>query len=885
MKNKLNTFISFFIAAILLTGLLGPAFPKKAYGMNAVSLAAHINSVGGFAASASGASVTVTPSSGSPTYPIVLEIDSDVTVNWNASVTGNTNQNIITISGSGTFNLASSFSITNSGSGSAVYVAGGGTKINCAGSIINNGKGTAISVVSGISGVEINISGTVSSVPDSYAINDGTGTNNSTNNTLINVSGNGTVAAGNACAIRSTGSGSVVTVSGSGSVSNNAASNSNPVIYMNGDPEINYPFDNVILKNNAEVKTNNVTSSTSYVIQTTGNILVEDDAKVTAYAGRAINLVGQYSTATVKGGEITATSGIAISAATTKPAEVPNVKIIVEGGKVKTDTGTAAIQTTGINNVVEISGGWVTATTGFAVRALTTVLSGRIDVSGGFVFAYGNNESQVISSPGSSPININNPGNGVVVAWNKVVQKPTYAEGTKNDLTVRPAEASDVYWHHNGPVEDGIWFDYGGNTGFYKLDVTVTQYATRHDGLIFDIASGKFYIGEVGGTEYPAGPDWDWNSGTLKLTLTNFNWVSDTPVALTILGGDSIIIDLVGANTFVSIGEGAGAAGIASVASIAVEGSGELYASAIGGMGINMSGAAAANRSFTMNGGTVSASSGNLVNTHGLNVGALTINGGNLYASSGGPATTGAFYGVNAASLTISNGSGVLTASGSSRAINSITGPNLNLPDGYRYFRGSRADGGGAGEYCAYPGGGTPYVYSASNNYVRIQAMSPHTLTVNDGTTNPPYDVALYEGQTVSIATSLPLQGVVTPTTQPPYLYEVEREVFKSWEAVGGGTFGDAVSRATVYTMPGNDATVTAVKQTAYKLWVEAGYIVHTPGLTNVRLGYFLEGTQIQVATFGAFYGGEQFKEWNDVTTRGAKPDDPAGTTYIFPGG
>ncbi|MCL2756757.1 MAG: carbohydrate-binding domain-containing protein, partial [Coriobacteriia bacterium] len=536
------------------------------------------------------------------------------------------------------------------------------------------------------------------------------------------------------------------------------------------------------------------------------------------------------------------------------PALVPNAKIIVEGGWVYTETGTVAIQTTGVNGDVTVLGGKITATTGFAIKATR-----RVEISGGFVFAYGTSIGAVVSAT-----NTNFPtGSGVVTAWNKAILNPIYIEGSNSDLVVVPPNPSsppnNVYWHRLG-LDCGI--KYGADAAeFFILPVTVELFETETLGLIFDISQGKFYIGS---TVYEGqATNWSWNAGDKILTLTSFEWVTSSPVALTITNGTDITIDLVDANTFISTGAATNAAGILSNANMTITGTGTLNASAAAGMGINCG-----THSLTMESGIVNAASGNRVNTHGLNVNTLTIIGGMLNASSGGLATTGATYGINAVNLIVMQGDGVLTASGNSRAMSNAS---LTMPGGYAYSKGSRPDGGNANSF-SVPSD-AEYLYSANNSYVQIQARRPHTLTVlNPDSTPGTGGGSYFAGEIVSIDAFISTPGLFTlhlgpisPTEGPPYQYPTSFELFKSWISNNGGSFTDADSKATTFVMPDNDVDLSVQLQTAYKLWVSGGgAILHVdnPSLTDLRLGYYLEGDEIPLVTFSSYGATWYFKGW-----------------------
>ena len=778
-----------------------------------------------------------------------LNIDPNVTVNWDANFSGTLNgAYIINLTGAGTFNLNSDGLISNTGTSGAVNVIGAGATITINGgalssdtngttlNIASNGitaniisggmvanagtTSSAVSVVANVTDVKINIDGgRVSSTPGGYAINDG-GANKCGNNTEINITGGSTVESGSACAVQSTGSGTVVTVTDS-TVTNSAGSNTNSTIYMNGGTG-----DNVIINGSSTIQTTNP-SNTSYVIQTTGNVLVEDNAQVIAIAGRAISLVGMDSTATITGGKVYSNTGIAITTATTTAATVQNAKVVVTGGWVYTNSGAEAIQTTGSNGSVEVSGGWVTATTGLAVKSASAVY-----ISGGFVFAYGAGIGNVVTAPNS-----NFAGDGVIAAWTNPSLNHTYIQGTADDLVISPADSA--HWHNSGTT-GGIYYEKNSNIGFFPLaDVTVELTDMNVQGLIFDIDSGKFYLGAINiNSVYNSQPgEWTWDGATGILTLNEFNWATSAPVALTITGGTDINIELVNVNTFVSTGSGINAAGIDShTANITITGAGTLNASASSGIGINCSGC-----SLSINSGTVNAAAGGGINC----------------------------YGITAAVLTISEGDGTLTASGNSRAVNNTS---FYLPGGYAYCTGAKTDGSDAGSFNV-PGDAS-YFYNANNCYVKIQARKRHVLTVKGAVAGD-----YFAGETIEITADAPALGPFTPIGKPYYSYPNEQTAFKLWSGGDGGTFTNINSAATAFKMPDNDANIDVITQTAYRLRVEGGFISWEQN-ANYQDGYYLADAEIPVRTHSSPVAGYIFKGWTVVIGGGNTLIENPGSIY-----
>ena len=434
--------------------------------------------------------------------------------------TGTRTSGAIRVSGAATITIGSSGSVIAERIGNPMLINAGGVTINVeAGGVVrslSNNSNAAIQISgntqAAVQEVTINVNGgSVISDTNGNAINDGAGTSPiDGNKTIITVSG-GVVTAGGNSAIHATGTHSTVTVTG-GVVSNAAGNNFNPSIDMIGDL-FGASGPNVTVSGAGVVQS---TSVNGYTIQTRGNVLVEGSALVSAINGRAINLVGMSSVATVTGGIVETVNGTAVSTATTNPEQVENASITISGGIVQaTGTGTAVrvtgkngnvsitggdvkamgtgivVQASGENNTVSISGGKVQAEgTGTSVRvsgALSTVdISGgwvtakngyAVDVSGalsaeisnGFVFAWGNSTSKVVTPITKLDLTFV----GMIVAWNTTDGTGTYYEDSSTDLTIMPAETATAEWKEGSPA-NGIEYLQGGNSGFFPLDVTIT---------------------------------------------------------------------------------------------------------------------------------------------------------------------------------------------------------------------------------------------------------------------------------------------------------------------------------------------------------------------------------------------------------------------------
>ncbi|MCL2807046.1 MAG: hypothetical protein FWD27_02610 [Coriobacteriia bacterium] len=851
-----------------------------------------------------GATIAIGGTVSGTTAGISLNIGSGATILWSAFLQGTrarTADALITVGGGGMLALESC-TIANSGTGSSLIINGANTSVVVGGgAIIDSGGASGNSVLiaasqavltveaggliesqdtnshatvliqNGILGTTVNVNGgTILSIGSGYAISDGSSFDTGTSNTSHIAIQSGSIISGSACAIRSSGTGSSVVVSG-GLVTNAAANNVNPTINMNGGTGTNVIVEGGTVQ--ATLETGN-----GFAIQTTGNVLVSDGL-VSAVNGRAINLIGALSTATVNGGTVqvtgTSASSAAISTATDNPATVINASIRVsgsgkvvavngnainatgannyvtveggsvlttgggnainaggasatisvidgivqttgsgngisasganaqvlagggmvqslgsghaisatgtnayvgiDGGKVRASGSGNAINTTGasatviVNNTADIpSGSQVSATTGWAINATSTVR-----VLGGFVFAYGQTDSEVIRSSYS----LNSPsGNGVVVAW-KTPSVYTYVKETAEGLAVYPTSVASATW-----IFGGIDYSLGTGAGFFEIDVTVFA----DNGLIFNVNDGKFYVNMDGsgnpysaansGFEYTPPPGTTtWDSSSNTLTLDNFSWNAnmldgtDSVQVSLILYGDtsSLTIDLASGstNSFVSSSKGQtvaqnGLAGIYAfhnVGTLTITGSGTLQA--VGGT-MSAAGSMSHGIIFECNviiaGGTVIASGGTTTYTstglfRGVSGCDLTIDGGSLVASGAAVSSTGTsaisagiwLYGTTgnctiksgtvatsgglttAAQLAISTGiigsfgvtGGTVTAIG-----NDATGGNVaninrafyaapnSLPVSYVWWTdGMSADPGGPGTLCAL---GAPYPYN-----------------------------------------------------------------------------------------------------------------------------------------------------------------------------
>ena len=635
-------------------------FTINALATNADGIADQLNAISGLEAVVIGNDVFVTGTADSATLTSInLNIDPNVKVIWQADFAYAVNGTyLLNVSGSGAFEL-SACTLANPGTGGALNITGAGMTVTITGggailsdrggnpilvsannvtvnvlsggvvrSMSNNGN-AAIQIGSNLQGVKVDVNGgTVISESAGYAINDGAGTGDVTNNTEIIIRG-GSVIAETACAIHSTGANSVTTVS-AGTVSNAAGNNVNPAIYMNAGSGTN-----VIINGTGAVLS---TSQNGYAVQTTGNVTVAGSARITVNNGRAINLVGLNSVATISGGEVRGTGTNVISTATTNVATVTNAGVIVNGGTVTSGNGNA-INITGANSNVVVSSGRVTAggsgnainaestavgsviiagggsvssVTGYAIRndgagsniyvsdtangrggsggpggqvsVLTTRgairSNGTVTVNGGIVFAFGNNASSAIIAPS---VIFPSATAGQVCVWNQAAGRTLYAQGTSNDLLPYYGALLNAQWYMNPFTgQNGISYRNGLTSGFIPL---ASAYVAYDYGLIFDSNTGNMYLNiDRTGTlsainlssSFVTGRNSIWSGTPGRLTLNNFSWHTSAATALTIVGR-ATTLSLSGTSTFESMSEVASSCGIYTTNfDVTLEGSGTL---------------------------------------------------------------------------------------------------------------------------------------------------------------------------------------------------------------------------------------------------------------------------------------------------------------------
>jgi len=283
----------------------------------------------------------------------------------------------------------------------------------------------------------------------------------------------------------------------------------------------------------------------------------------------------------------------------------------------------------------------------------------------------------------------------------------------------------------------------GNNVNAVEFYKTATDY-----GLIFDAATGKFYLqtpGNYFGTPL-ALSGWSWNAATRVLSLNNFSWITTAGIALEVVDTtspgivSSITLDLNGDNTFTSGNDQTTpslipgvSVGILSFLNLTVTGTGQL--NAVGGGTVSASATDGVSIGFitvgnlTVAGGTVNATATD-GNAAGLAVaGNLTVAGGTVNATASPDAATGG--GISSDQFTFAGGA--VTAAGKSYALSDTT-PHITAPF-YTYWtnRASPSDPGGSGT--SVPPGNA-YSYSLDDMYVKfVSKLSPVvSLSASGGT-------------------------------------------------------------------------------------------------------------------------------------------------------
>jgi hypothetical protein len=268
-----------------------------------------------------------------------------------------------------------------------------------------------------------------------------------------------------------------------------------------------------------------------------GNVEIRDHAEINSTTGETINACGNYSTVTVSGGTISATSENAII------TRGIYSKVFVSGGVVSNDatsnynviymifknntglniilSGTAKIEAKGKGYAIATSGGMIISDNAQVIanedvavydcKDLTVCDNGKIIATTNYaigssagnmnieikdnaqVIAHAshavnlpNNQSSVTVSGGLvfaqnsdihsvilSPKFTEPVGTGIILAWDKAAGNTTYVLHSATDIYKLP-ETATVSWEEN-EEENGIAYSNGNNTGFIPLEVTLTE--------------------------------------------------------------------------------------------------------------------------------------------------------------------------------------------------------------------------------------------------------------------------------------------------------------------------------------------------------------------------------------------------------------------------
>jgi len=194
-------------------------------------------------------------------------------------------------------------------------------------------------------------------------------------------------------------------------------------------------------------------------IQTTGNIAISGNARVTAASGTAISIRGTNCTVTVSGGEVTSASAGAISASTA----AANANIIISGGTVKgnsatlstinvenstadlTISGTGKVEQAGagaairtIGNVEIKDNAEVSANAGSAIRADGE--NSAVTVSGGIV----KNNSTATNVPTINISHLTNTALNVTVSGNGKVEQAGSGQAIQTRGNVEIKDEAEV---------------------------------------------------------------------------------------------------------------------------------------------------------------------------------------------------------------------------------------------------------------------------------------------------------------------------------------------------------------------------------------------------------------------------------------------------------
>ncbi len=445
MKRQL---LSLSLLVVLLVSF-GALFPQTAAATDADNLTFQINhnyahgGSGTLSAVQSGNTVTVTGKVINAKKQLVLNIDSGVKVVWKAELSGPVN-GLMNLSGSakGTFELAE-----------------GGYLSSSEPVTIYNPYNSDCSII--INGGQVENTAT-----DGYAIRtDAVNANVTVNNGYISSSGSG---------IYLMGTTSYVTVN-------------NGTVTAKRDAIVVRGANSVVNVNGGTVLSTDIAVGSGIYIASQAS-----DAKVNVSGGK-VNAIGEesnhaicsdgtYSWIELSGGTIESKGSYA-----TVYMRGSDPTVIV--------SGTAKVENTGPGDVisgsgmeVSVKGGTVSARSGLAVQ---TGGAGSVEVSNGFVFAFGSSNAiipNVIQMDFNAQPHIS--GDAVVCVLSNPGGKPVFTEGTSTKLTANSGSA--VVWAQKGS-EAGISYQKGNNKGFFAIG-GVTLVAAETISTISTEATAKVTI-------------------------------------------------------------------------------------------------------------------------------------------------------------------------------------------------------------------------------------------------------------------------------------------------------------------------------------------------------------------------------------------------------
>ena len=339
------------------------------------------------------------------------------------------------------------------------------------------------------------------------------------------------------------------------------------VVETSGDSQSSYAISTAttdpatVVRSAVEVTGGRVTSAYGHAINVTGvsSKVTVSGGIVSSLANNAINATGTGVagvTITISGtAEVSSINGDAIRTSATNSAAVS-----VSGRAKVSSKDSHAIYASGSSAGVTVSGTcqiWVLNTSGHLLHTGEAIrcTNGTVTLSGGFVFAYGTDATNVIYTPSIANIIVPLPASAFVVAWNEALGTRLYLQGSSTsentDLDVKHSGQHSNFWWYNHPtLGGGINYSFGTNTGFFSIpDVTII----RDYGLIFESSTGYMYENR-NGTGIPEGPNirtyvgyssfpQQWTSSAGVLNLNGFSWNTSAQVALTIVGDTTIILN------------------------------------------------------------------------------------------------------------------------------------------------------------------------------------------------------------------------------------------------------------------------------------------------------------------------------------------------------